>query len=98
MVAERFVQERGGSGGGPRTVENPRGAGAPACRDATLGSAGELRSPWPAESRLPAELPATLARLRTGPEACPTAALWWRWLGAAPTAPTARRAKSPGPR
>jgi hypothetical protein len=30
----------------------------PACRVATLGSAGELRSPKPAESRLRAKLPA----------------------------------------
>ena len=34
-----------------------------ACRAATLGSAGELRSPKPAESRLRAKLPAPQARL-----------------------------------
>jgi len=34
-----------------------------ACRAATLGSLGELRSPKPAESRLRAELPAPQVRL-----------------------------------
>jgi uncharacterized protein len=55
---------------GARTVENHD-------QPATLGSAGELRSPKPAESRLRAKLPA----LQGGPTLCLCAAILWSGCG-----------------